>query len=1076
MRCPVCGAESPEGKRYCADCGAPLPRPPTTELAPRPARDEPPDEIRTVTVLFGDVAGSTELAAHLGLETVKDVMDSVFDRLYQVVLQHGGTVDKYIGDCIMALFGAPLAFGDDAARAVRAALAIQRTLADLEPKLAARGLPAVKMRIGINTGPVIAGAVGAGPERRYTVVGHGVNIAAHLQREAPVGGVLVGPETFRRIRGLFYLSELATEAGKAYQVMAERAGGLWLRPREILGREVETVGRAPELEALMRELTACTDASEARLLLVVGEPGIGKSRLLFEWLERVEEELPDARSIVGFAHPLSAGVPFSVAAEAVRRGLGISLTEPPLGALTKLHTLLESLGRPSVEADQSTLARILGLPIAEAAPDEDPGFPRRVLDLLADVVDWLTTRHPTVLVIEDLHWCDSSSLALMDHLLQRLAPKRLLVVGLTRPDLLAEHPELLDGPRRARLDLGPLDRAAVGQLLDQAVGPDSGRLLLDRVADAALGNPYHVEELLRVFEERRVLVRRPGGWEVRELPAELEIPPGVEAVTQARVDNLTPRQRRLLCEAAAAGRTFWDGLLRVVHQGFSPQDLSQLVRRELVVPRESSAFRDQKEYAFAHDLTRDVAYRMLPEPRRADLHRRIAAWLQEQGAVGPEELALVGRHLDLGGRPDEAALYLARAGDAAYAAAAYATAVMHYGRAVELVRDPGGVFDLLARRERVLNALGRWAEQRRDADQMLQLAEGLGESRRVEALLRSGRARLNIGEHEQAREAFEEAHRLATRIDDVDGQARALRWLAMCHFNRAEHLPARDLFERALKLAERSGLASLAAELAYELGVTVGTIGDYPQALAVSRRALEMFRQQANRYQEAFCLGNLGCFHVYLGDYEEAVTALEEAARLGRAMGIPLAEASANANLGNAFRMLGRAEEALLLELEARDIARQIGDPRLVSDALVYAARAGLDAGRPALAEELAGEALTQARQAGLPGTEAAAQLALARVLGATGRAAEAARASAEAVCILDRIGSVEGLEPEILLVHGDLCRQLGRTAEAEACLARARQEISRKAAFITAPERRARFVAELVRHAGVPQELAHGA
>jgi len=1050
LHCPGCGAGAPQGKRFCPECGVRLERAPAT------------DEIRTVTCLFADVAGSTAMAAQLGLESVKAVMDRVFERLYQVILQHGGTVDKYIGDCVMALFGAPLAFGDDAARAVRAGLAVQRAAADVSGELEAEGLPPMKLRVGINTGPVIAGALGAGPERRYTVIGHAVNVAAHLQQVAPVGGVLVGLETHRRIRGLFHLKEHDGPHGLAYLALGERSGALWLRPREILGREVDTVGRGQELQALLQVVREALAGPAARLVLVLGEPGIGKSRLLFELLARLEQEHPDLLRLIGQAHPLSAGVPFSVAAGALRRGLGISADESPIAAMTKLRAYLAATPRPSLEADEQILARVLGVPGGPSADADQPGPPpRRALDLLAELAGALGERRPLLLVAEDLHWSDGSTVELLDHLVSRLARRPLVILGLARPELLEDHGRLLEGPGRVRVDLGPLDRLALGQLLEQAVGPETGHRLLDLISRLSGGNPYHAEELLRSLEERRVLVRRLGRWDLRELPSELEIPPGVEAITQARIDHLSPSQRRLLCHAAVAGRTFWDGLLRALDEELSAHDLSTLVRRELVVPRQESTIRGQLEYSIAHDLTRDVAYRMLPEYRRAELHRRVARWIIEQGATSPEELALVADHLDLGGQPDEAAGYLAQAGDGAFAAGAYATATVHYTRAIELARSSKRLFDLLARRERVLNALGRWAEQRRDAEQMLRLATTLGhDESRVEALLRLGRALLNVGELEEARAAFRECFQRAQDLGDPDAQARSLRWLAMYHFNRAEHLQARAFFEQALQLADRHEIDGLAAELAYELGVTVGTIGDYPRALDVSQRALEMFRRQGNRYQESFCLGNIGCFHIYLGESREAVEALDLAIDLGRRVGMPLAEASAKANLGNAYRLLGRPLEALALEEEARGVAEELGDPRLANDALVYGALAALEGGLRDRALEMARRAVDQAREGAMPGTEAAAQLTLARALAAGGELAPAHAAAAAAVVILERIGSVEGFEQEILLVHGELSERLGRREEAERSLQRAREELQRKAAFIVSEERRRRFLA----------------
>jgi len=1043
----------------------------------RPSDEESADEIRTVTVLFADVAGSTEMTASLGLEAVKSLMDQIFERIYRVVLEHGGKVDKFIGDCVMALFGAPLAYGDDPARAVRAGLAIVKTVAEMEPELKRAGLPAVRMRVGINTGSVIAGPVGAGSERRYTVLGHAVNVAAHLQQEAAVGAVLVGQGTYRRIRGLFSLRGQQTTSGAAYEVTGEQLDGFWLRPREILGHEIEMVGRNHELGQLLELARSCAAEKEARLALVVGEPGIGKSRLAFEFLARLEQQR-EYDAIVGYAHPLSAGVPFSVAADAMRRRLGVTTGQSHEQVRVAMREAMEDLGGPTRDQDLLTITRVLGLPVGEEEGVAQKVSPRRVLDLMVQLVDWQASRRPTILVAEDLHWCDSASLALLDELLRRLSHRPLLVVGFTRPEFVLEHPELAGGRQRCRIDLEPLDHDAVTAMVHQAVGGQRSGGVLDFIARRALGNPYHVEELLRALEERGVLERRIGGWELSGVPADLEIPPGVEAVTQARIDNLAPRQRLLLSQAAAAGQTFWDGLLRWLSEDFAAEDLSRLVQRELVVSRQGTSIAGTKEYSFAHDLTRDVAYRMLTAARRTELHRNIAAWLEEQGCGTTEELALVGRQFDLGGRPRRAAVYLRRAGDAAFGAGAYTSAVLHFTRAIELTTEPDLLFDVLARRERVLNQLGRWSEQRADAEQMLVLAVELEhEERRTEALLRVGRSLLNVGDHPGARRAFREAHRRSQRTGDPNIQARSLRWQAMYHFNLGEHLQARPLFEQALALAEEHGLDELAAELAYELGVTAGTVGDYVRALDVSGQALEMFRLQGNRYQESFCLANIGCFHIYLGEYSEALPSLERAAALGRELRIPLAEASAEANLGNAYRLLGRAAEALALEERVQRVAQEIGDPRLAADAMIYGALASLDAGDAlGQGEAMARSALALARECGMPGTEAVACMSLARVLEQQERFDDALEVSRAAVELLDRIGSVEGFEQEILQVHATLCGRAGLVEESQNTEVRARAEVDRKAAFIVSDPRRQRFLDHVASRAILQQPRAGSA
>ncbi|MCA9664037.1 MAG: tetratricopeptide repeat protein [Myxococcales bacterium] len=1057
LLCPACCAENPGDKRFCGDCGAELDHGPL-ELV---------DEIRTATVLFADVARFTELSAQLGLEAIKLLMDHVFDRLYQEVLRHGGVVDKYIGDCVMALFGAPIAYGDDAARAVRAGLAFQRALNEMRPELLDLGLPPIDMRVGINSGPVIAGAVGAGPQRRYTVMGHTVNVASHLQQDAPIGAVVIGDGTFRRVRGLFELARLEGGEHSGHVVAGERFGGLWLRPREILGAEVEMVGRVEELSHMQQLMHRCHEERRAQLLVVSGPPGIGKTRLGAEFLTWLELRYSEAVRLVAFADPQVTASPFGVAADALTRKLSSSDSRGEIG-VDALMSMARNVGCTVADGDRAVLARLVGLPssLVHTRGEKPPShghFAQRCMDLLEELAERVAELTTIVVFIEDMHWCDAATLELCERLMQRARDKPIFIVGFARPELLRERPELVEGVDRHVIELEALHGDDVGELLERVLGPDL-RPRLEALCSSALGNPFHVEELLRTLEERGVLVRQVNGWTLGAVPDDFGIPPGVEAVTQVRIDNLDPSQRALLRSAAAIGPTFWDGALRELASDFSPKDLSTLVRRELVVPMQESQIPGQREFRFLHEMTRQVAYAMIPESQRPPLHLRVAQWLdrEQAGTTNAEELAAIGSHFDLGGDKQRAADYLGRAGDVAYERGAYDAALDHFTRAVELAQRDDVLFDVLARRERVHNALGRWALQLADAEHLIELAVDR-DRRRVEALLRLGRAHLNRGEHARARSAFDEALEIASELDDTEGRARALRWIGMVHFNRSEHREALPSFSEALVLAEKAGLDGLAAELAYEYGVTAGTIGDYGRAVDVSRRALEMFRRQGNRYQESFCLGNLGCFHIYLGEYERAVAVLEQAAALGRRMGIPLAEASAEANLGNALRFLGRFDEALRLEARAGAVAQRLGDVRLEADTCLYGALAALGAntamGDRLDAASLAREALSLARQAEMPGTEAAASMALAQALAAAGKLDEALGASARAVQILDALGSVEGFEADIRLTHARLCLSAGRRAEAYAILERARSELEQMAEQIDGSERRRRFL-----------------
>ncbi len=1071
-------------QRFCAGCGAELPR----EAAPT-------DAIRIATVLFADVAEFTQLSARLSLEQLKTLMDTVFERLYRVVLEHGGVVDKYIGDCVMALFGVPDAGVDDAARGVHAALAMQGALNELGPALEAEGLPAVRMRIGVDSGAVITGAVGAGPQRRYTVMGPPVNRAAHLQQEAPVGSVFVGDGCQRRVRGQFRLEPRQGGSGLAYLVRGERFGGRWLQPRELLGGGNELVGRSQQLARMRDALTEVIAEERAQMLLFIGGPGVGKSRLAFEFLATLEEEERSVWRLVGRGQDLGRGVPFAVVADALQRLLHLEHVDDASERDARLAGMLEAIGFAPAGRDLETLQTIFDPPRSPAgATVSIQIFAQRVMELVARLLDKIAEERPVVLVLDDLQLCDGATAQLLGYALRRLAGRPLLLIGLARPEVLDEHPQLVHAERVRRVDLDSLDQRTAAKLVRRTLGEDASTALTELVVERAKGNPQQIEELLRSFESSGVLQRSVTGWRVSEAP---DLPAGDESVARLRVEALPAEPRAVLRRAAVIGRIFWRGALVALGCGEDVLDeaLAELIRRELLVAREPSQLRGELEFSFSSEALVKAAYADGEDPERGDEaddersprlsrvrdHAAAAVWLCERPDPSAALWAEAGRQQLLARDPTLAVELFGRAGDTAFQATAYVDAVDHYGRAIALAEggDRERLFELLARRERVLNALGRWREQREDAEALLALAE---QSQRrdwtIEALLRLGRTSLNAGDHEAALATFERAHALCDEEREPEPTARALRWRALVHFNRSEHRQALPLFEQALHLAEARKLVELAAELAYEMGVTVGTVGDYTRAVQVSERALEMFRQQRNAYQEAFCLGNLGCFHCYLGDYARAVEALEQAVARGVELGAPLAEGFARANLGYARLAQGRKDEALELEVAAREAGEAIGDPRLVADACVYEALASLAGGEGRIdlprARARARQALALAEEAGMPGSEAMALAALADAQRIGGDLTAARRASKQALTLLEGVGSIEGFETTIQVVHGRVCLACGDAAAAKAVLQRARRELLVKAEWIEDEGARRRFLEHVATNAQL-LELAAG-
>jgi class 3 adenylate cyclase len=577
--CTTCGQENPEGFRFCGACGAPLD-------AAAPSREQR----KTVTVVFCDVTGSTALGESTDPEALRALLARYFERMKGIVEAHGGSVEKFIGDAVMAVFGVPAAHEDDALRACRAAVEMR----DAFPELGIAG------RIGVNTGEVVTGT----EERLAT--GDAVNVAARLEQAAQPGEVLIGETTLGLVRAAVDVGdERRLELkGKAEQVPA------WplLATRGPLERRFSTpmVGRETELRRLRDAFEQAVHNRSCQLFTVLGSAGVGKSRLAAEFLAGLEARIVRGRCL--------------------SYGEGITYW-PVVEILKQLGTLPEGdAARP--------LRFVLGAE-TPAVPDEIAWGFRKLLEQEAQ-------GQPLVCLLDDLHWGEETLLDLVEHVadLSRDAP--LLLLCMARPELLERRPSWAGGKWNATtVLLEPLDAAETEQLLGELGGV--GDELHERIVQAAEGNPLFLEEML-------ALVRDSGG-------AAVEVPPTIQALLAARLDQLDPGERSVLERGSVEGRTFHRGAVAALADGDGSVDqrLVALVRKELVRPDRPQLPGDDA-YRFRHLLIRDAAYEALPKATRADLHRRFAGWLEEHGQDLVELQEILGYHLE------QAALYLAELG------------------------------------------------------------------------------------------------------------------------------------------------------------------------------------------------------------------------------------------------------------------------------------------------------------------------------------------------------------------------------------------------------------------------------
>lgn len=615
--CGACGAEPREGARFCDACGSPI------------ATAESHAEYKQVTVLFADVVGSMDIAAALGPERLRELMAEVFNRSSSIVKRYGGTVDKFTGDGIMAVFGAPIALEDHAVRACRAALDIQTDARQLAADVERRDNLALMLRIGLNSGQVIAGEIGSGP-LAYTAVGEQVGMAQRMESVAPPGGVMVSESTAHLVENAAMLgdSELVAIKGADDPVPARRLLGIASGRRA--GRaDSSFVGRDWEMGAL-RGILDRSMAGSGGVVGVVGPPGIGKSRMVREITSLACDRGVEVFTTYCESH--TADVPFHAAAGLVRSVTGSVGLD---GADARAH--IRSRFPDADEEDLLLLDDLLGIADpATVLPQIDPDARRRRVAAMVKATA-LGRAAPTVYVIEDAHWIDATSESMLADFLTVLPRTPTMVLVAYRPEY---DGALAHAPRSQTIALEPLDEAQMLELGTELLGKDrSVTELAELIVERAAGNPFFAEEIVRDLSERDVLVGGRGCYLCGDSAAEVHVPRTLQAVLAARIDRLDPGAKRTLNAAAVIGSRFTPTMLEAL--GIQAK-LSDLVSAELV---DQTALDPHAEYEFRHPLIRAVAYESQLKSDRAQLHRRVATAIEQDD----QHAALIAEHLEAAG-------------------------------------------------------------------------------------------------------------------------------------------------------------------------------------------------------------------------------------------------------------------------------------------------------------------------------------------------------------------------------------------------------------------------------------------
>jgi len=1059
--CPVCSALNSVGQKFCGECGAFVAREPVTSRFAAPdsylprnlatkilmSRGSLEGERKQVSIMFADIKGSLELLADRDPEESRMLLDAVLVRMLDAVHRYEGTVNQVMGDGIMAIFGAPVAHEDHAVRACYAALHMKESLArHAEEVWRSQGI-SVQPRIGIHSGEVVVRSIGSDLHMDYTAVGQTTHLAARMEQIAPPGSILVTADVWHLAEGFVEAKSLGPVPVKGLAAPIEvyeliRAGSVRSRLQAVAAHGLtQFVGRKSELMQL-REAAAEAAAGIGQAVALVGEAGVGKSRLLQEFLDPERAQGWAVLEVQAVSY--GRETPYLPVIEFLKSHFRLEPSDDARALREKVSGRVLSVD-PELQDAVAPMLDLLG-----ALPDDhsfrmlEPEQRRKeTVSAFGRVLLAESRLRPLIVVFEDLHWNDSLTLGLLKGFLASLEQARILLLVSYRP----EHRDEWSGrPHYRLLHVEPLPRDSVGRMLEGLLGSERGLSELKNfLIDRTEGNPFFIEEIVRKLVETGVLVGARGDYRLAKSFSSVQVPATVQAVLASRIDRLPPEQKRLLQDAAVVGNTVPYSLLQAisgVQEGALRDHLASLQAAELLY--ETRLYPDI-EYTFKHALTHEVAYGGLLHERKRDVHARALRAMEHLYAnqldKHVERLAYHALNAELW---EKALCYLRQAGAKAADHPASREALALYEQALGVLRhlpqdrstleqaidirfDIRNVLQPLRDRERIAGYL-------RDAEQ---LALQLGDVRRlgwIQSYLTD--YYWMLGRTGEAATAGERALNIARQLEDLPLQVVTNLPLGLLYHTEGDYPRARKYFEWNVSRLEgdlqfeRFGLFVLPSSFSRAfLAWCYAELGEFDQGAAIGEEGVRIAESARHPFSCGYAHLGMGVLRLRQGDLPRAIFSFERALAAGAFADIPVGYAYVAFHLGYALALCGRADEGIAMLEETIAVAEASGFVARHSLRLAYLAEAYLVAGRASEAASTALRALELARAHNERGNEAFAQRVLGKVEARRGATTEAETTFRAAMDLAQGLG----MRPLVAECHWDLHRILMTTGQESA-------------------------------------------